>query len=75
MALGVIYLVVGLAVLVLFVARLWDTLPPDLLYRQRLVRWLAALAVGAMLYTLWMVRSARSRPKLPPYPDARYRSP
>lgn len=74
MALGVVWLLVGVAVLGMFVARLWDTLPLEPEYRRRLAGWLAVFAVGTVLYTLWAIRGARSRQGLPPYPDARYRS-
>jgi hypothetical protein len=70
-----LWLAVGLAVLYLFVSRLWVSLPPDPVYRGRLGRWLAVLAVGAALYTVWGIRAARTRPGPPPYPNARYRMP
>jgi len=59
--LGVTWLVVGGAVLCLFVARLWSSLPPDPEFRRRLAGWLVLLAVAAALISVWSFRSNRER--------------
>jgi hypothetical protein len=56
MALGILWLVVGAAVLYLFLTHLWASLPPDPAFRRRLFAWLFVLAVVSALWALWAYR-------------------
>jgi hypothetical protein len=55
MAVGVLWLIVGLIVLALFVARLWPTLPPDPDYRRQVARWLAVFFFVMLVYSAWLI--------------------
>jgi hypothetical protein len=73
MAVGVLWLIVGLTVLALFVGRLWATLPPDPDYRRQIARWLAVFFFVMLFYTAWLLRThfhhqPTGTSGTPPYP-------
>jgi hypothetical protein len=66
---GTIWLTMGLVVIALIVARLWETLPADRAFRRRLGGWLGALVAVLILYSALMIytspRSREGTPQLP----------
>jgi uncharacterized membrane protein len=60
---GTIWLTMGLVVIALIVARLWETLPADRGFRRRLGGWLAALVAAMSLYSAWMIYSSPRSPQ------------
>jgi hypothetical protein len=72
MALGILWLAVGGAVLYLFLTHLWGSLPPDPAFRRRLFGWLLVLAMVSALYSFWRLRAQQAAGTDAPNPTPRF---